>query len=103
MATVNESQQLPAFDSYRAFVSMPGRIGLRALDPATVAEMIQLTLDAIKRALSSGTVEYQIGSRRLKRYSLADLRGILEFWIQQETIAKAGAAISSKRIIPSDG
>jgi hypothetical protein len=74
------------------------------IDRATAQEMLDLTLEAIRKALSSGTKKYNIGSRGLERYALEDLYKMLDFWREQiEDLLAGGTSIKSKRARPYDG
>lgn len=61
-------------------------------------------LAAIQRALKSGVVEYHVGSRGLKRFTLGELQDALEFWIRSADDAALGisSAIQSRRAAPCD-
>jgi hypothetical protein len=90
-----------------AEIALRGRAmsGQRArwIDEATAREMLDLTLEAIRKALSSGTLEYHIGSRGLKRYPLIDLYKMLDYWREQvDDILAGGTSIKSRRVIPND-
>jgi len=100
MATVkayNKIDRLAAI-AYSGVASRAGWI-----DQATAQEMLDLTLEAIRKALSSGTQEYHIGSRGLKRYALSDLYKMLDYWREQiDDIQSGGTSIKSRRIVPCD-
>jgi hypothetical protein len=65
--------------------------------------MLDLTLEAIRKALSSGVKKYNIGSRGLERYSLDDLYKMLDYWREQvDDIKGGGTSIKCRRITPSD-
>lgn len=59
---------------------------------------------AIRKAVVSGTVEYHIGSRGLKRFSLNELTDLLKFWTNAANDAALGvsSAIQSRRACPCD-
>ena len=72
-------------------------------------EVCQAQIDAIlvalNRALESGVVEYHIGSRGLKRFTLKELQDYLTFWLNRQNDAAlgiAGSSIQSRRAIPCD-
>jgi hypothetical protein len=70
--------------------------------PALCQEMIHATLDAMRKALASGTVEYHIGSRGLKRFTLAELKDFLGFWNTMLDASIWGGSIVARRGIPTD-
>jgi hypothetical protein len=59
---------------------------------------------AIRKAVNSGTVEYHIGSRGLKRFSLKELQDLLAFWTNAANDAALGysSAIQTRRAAPCD-
>jgi hypothetical protein len=60
---------------------------------------------ALARAINSGVVEYHIGSRGLKRFTLEELLKVLAFWRNECAVAALGvpgAAIQSRRAAPCD-
>lgn len=80
-----------------------GSIG--GLTPEDIANMGAGSIVAISKALASGTQEYQIGSRRLKRYELSQLLEALRF--SQNAAAAISpdgsvSAIQSRRGVPCD-
>lgn len=80
----------------RAFWEPPtGRIS-----PAYSQAMIAEIKLAMHRVLSSGVVEYSIGSRSLKRFTLKDLQDFLNFWSSSELTG--GSGMVAKRAVPSD-
>jgi hypothetical protein len=79
------------------------KLGPRSTIPADICqEMIDATLEAIRKALASGVQAYNVGSRGLTRISLADLLKALEFWEKQLELAEGGSSIIAKRVIPTD-
>jgi hypothetical protein len=79
------------------------RIGRSTLlPPDIIREMIEATLEAIKRTLASGVQSYNIGSRGLTRLSLKDLMDALDFWRKELEIAEGGSSIVAKRAVPTD-
>jgi hypothetical protein len=79
------------------------RIGRATVIPPDICrEMIDATLEAIRRTLASGVQKYNVGSRGLERISLADLMKALEFWTKQLELAESGSGIICKRGIPTD-
>ena len=61
---------------------------------------------ALMRAVESGVVEYHIGSRGLKRFSLKELQDLLMFWsnaANDAALGVAGSSIQSRRAVPCDG
>jgi hypothetical protein len=61
--------------------------------------------EAIRRATASGVVEYHVGSRGLRRFSLKELQDLYAFWsnaANDAAVAGAGSAIQSRRVIPCD-
>jgi hypothetical protein len=60
---------------------------------------------ALQRAVQSGVVEYHIGSRGLKRFSLKELQDLLVFWTNAANDAASGlmgSAIQTRRAVPCD-
>lgn len=60
---------------------------------------------AIRRATASGVVEYHIGSRGLKRFTLAELQELFKFWTNaanDAAVAGLGSAIQTRRGVPCD-
>ena len=60
---------------------------------------------AIRKAVASGVVEYHIGSRGLKRFTLKELQDLFAFWSNAANDAAAegvGSAIQSRRAVPCD-
>ena len=59
---------------------------------------------AYDRALKSGVVEYHVGSRGLKRFTLKELLDAVNYWVNAANDAALGAssAIQSRRAIPCD-
>lgn len=74
----------------------------RLYPPSLCQEMIVATLEAMRRALASGTVEYHIGSRGLKRFTLAELKDFLGFWNTMLDASIWGGSIVARRAIPTD-
>jgi hypothetical protein len=70
--------------------------------PALCKEMISATMDAMRKALSTGVVEYHVGSRGLKRFTLAELKDFLGFWNNMWDASIWGGSIVARRAIPTD-
>ncbi len=66
--------------------------------------MRNLASDAIVKALNSGTYEYHVGSRGLKRFTLRELQDMLGFWSNAAADAALGtySAIQTRRAVPCD-
>jgi hypothetical protein len=74
-----------------------------ALDYTYCVQMQLLVANAIKAALSSGVQEYHVGSRGLKRYTLAELQSMLDYWIARANDALwGGSSMKCKRGVPCD-
>ena len=61
--------------------------------------------EAIRRATASGVVEYHIGSRGLRRFTLKELQDLYAFWsnaANDAAVAGMGSAIQSRRAVPCD-
>jgi len=61
--------------------------------------------EALRKAVASGVVEYHIGSRGLKRFTLKELQDLFAFWSNAANDAAAvglGSAIQSRRAVPCD-
>lgn len=61
--------------------------------------------EAIRKATISGVVEYHIGSRGLKRFTLAELQDSYAFWknAAQDALAEGvGSSIQSRRAVLCD-
>jgi hypothetical protein len=68
-------------------------------------QAINEAAEAIRRATSSGVVEYNIGSRGLKRFTIAELKEAYTFWkdeLQNVMLEGAGSSIQSRRAVPCD-
>jgi hypothetical protein len=73
------------------------------LYPASLCkEMINATMDAMRKALATGVVEYHVGSRGLKRFTLAELKDFLGFWNNMWDASMWGGSIVARRAIPTD-
>jgi hypothetical protein len=73
------------------------------LDYAYCIMMRDMVANAIQAALKSGVAEYHVGSRGLKRYGLAELQSMLEYWIARANDALAGgSSMKCKRGVPCD-
>jgi hypothetical protein len=70
--------------------------------PALCQEMIAATLQAMTKALSSGVVQYNVGSRGLRRFTLAELKDFLSFWNTMLDASIWGGSIVARRGIPTD-
>jgi hypothetical protein len=61
--------------------------------------------EAIVKATASGVVEYHVGSRGLRRFTLKELQELYAFW-KNEAVEAAqiglGSAIQSRRAVPCD-
>jgi hypothetical protein len=64
--------------------------------------MIDAVLAAMSKALVSGVVEYSIGSRRLRRFTLKELQDLLLFWTNQLLAVEYGSGIICRRGVPTD-
>jgi hypothetical protein len=61
--------------------------------------------EALRRAAASGVVEYHIGSRGLKRFTVAELKDLYAFWkeeLQNVLLEGAGSSIQTRRAVPCD-
>jgi hypothetical protein len=61
--------------------------------------------EALRKAAASGVVEYHIGSRGLKRFSVAELKDLYAFWkneAQNVALEGLGSSIQSRRAVPCD-
>jgi hypothetical protein len=68
-------------------------------------EAINEAAEGMRKAQSSGVVEYNIGSRGLKRYSFEEMKGFYIFWkneLQDAFLAGVGSSIQTKRAVPCD-
>lgn len=72
------------------------------LTPYLCQEMIDQVLEAMQKALVSGVVEYKVGSRGLKRFTMKDLQDLLGFWLNQLEASIWGGSIIARRSIPTD-
>jgi hypothetical protein len=103
MATVAKLNRIESLAKLAKSRILPPTNRAAWIDEATAQEMLDLTLDAIRKALSSGVKKYNIGSRGLERYALDDLYKMLDYWREVIDDAKGGGtSIKSKRIVPSD-
>ena len=62
-------------------------------------------VEALRKAVRSGVVEYNIGSRGLKRFSLKELQDLLVFWTNaaaDAAVGGMGSAIQTRRGAPTD-
>jgi len=53
---------------------------------------------------AGGVLEYHVGSRGLKRYTLADIQAVIQFWSNAAADAALGtySAIQCRRAVPCD-
>jgi hypothetical protein len=61
--------------------------------------------EAIRRATASGVVEYHVGSRGLRRFTLEELTKLYAFWsnaCNDALMEGLGSAIQSRRAVPCD-
>ena len=65
-------------------------------------KMIEQILVAMDKALATGVVEYHVGSRGLKRFTLKELMDLLAWWTRQKEIAIWGSGIIARRSVPTD-
>ena len=67
-------------------------------------QMRDAVLEAMGKALASGVVEYHVGSRGLRRFTLKELQDLLTFWQNAANDAAQGpmSAIQSRRAVPCD-
>lgn len=72
------------------------------LTPYLCQEMIDQIMEAMQKALVSGVVEYKIGSRGLKRFTMKELQDLLGFWLNQLEAAVWGGSIVARRGVPCD-
>lgn len=72
------------------------------LTPQICQDMLDQIMQAMSKALVSGVVEYKIGSRGLRRFSMKDLQDLLGFWLNQLEAAMYGGSIVARRSIPTD-
>jgi hypothetical protein len=77
-------------------VSMGGGV---TFPPAVCRAMIEEVMQAMQRALSSGVVEYRVGSRSLRRFTLKELMELLAFWQMQLQVSQG---LSARRAVPTD-
>lgn len=70
--------------------------------PSLCQEMINAALDGMRKCLASGVVEYHIGGRGLKRFTLAELKDFLGFWNNMLDASIWGGSIVARRAIPTD-
>jgi hypothetical protein len=77
---------------------------LIGVDYRTASDMIKQILEAMKTALANGgVVEYHVGSRGLKRYSIGDLNNLLNGWTKRQESALFGqSGIITRRVMPMD-
>lgn len=68
--------------------------------PEVCQLMIDQLLEAMSKALVSGVVEYRVGSRSLRRFTLKELQDLLGFWMGQLEDALMGGR--AKRGAPTD-
>ena len=71
-------------------------------DVETCQRMIDAVLAAMTKALASGVVEYHIGSRGLKRFTVKELQDLLLFCPNQLQAAIYGSSIICRRGVPTD-
>lgn len=72
------------------------------LTPQLCQGMIDQVLEAMQKALVSGVVEYKVGSRGLKRFTMKELQDLLGFWLNQLEAATWGGSIVARRSVPTD-
>lgn len=72
------------------------------ITPWMCQEMIDQIMEAMQKALVSGVVEYKIGSRGLKRFTMKDLQDLLGFWLNQLEAAIYGGSVIARRACPTD-
>jgi hypothetical protein len=68
-------------------------------------EAINEAAEALRRAAASGVVEYNIASRGLKRYTIAELKDLYAFWkdeLQNVALEGLGSSIQTRRAVPCD-
>lgn len=88
--------------SFVNFSPMNG-VGVTWLYPPWLCQqMIEEILVAMSKAMATGVVEYRIGSRQLRRYSLKELQDLLGFWNNMLDASMYGSSIIAKRGAPTD-
>jgi hypothetical protein len=70
--------------------------------PALCQEMIDAILDGMRKAMATGVVEYRIGSRSLRRFTIRELQDLLGFWTNMLEAAIYGGSIIARRGCPTD-
>jgi hypothetical protein len=79
--------------------------GSVVLTPEVIAAIQIGGITALQKALSSGTVEYSIGGRSLKRHELDQIMNVVRFGMNSAAaISPDGSmsAIQSRRAVPCD-
>ena len=98
-----QGQQFVSAPAQRNFWEIPPTGGFFYLTPPWLCqEMIDEILSAMRKALATGVVEYRIGSRGLRRFTLKELSDLLGFWKNQLESSLFGASIIAKRGVPTD-
>jgi hypothetical protein len=64
--------------------------------------MIDAILDGMRKAMATGVVEYRIGSRSLRRFTIRELQDLLGFWTNMLEAAIYGGSIIARRGCPTD-
>jgi len=70
-----------------------------------IAKIILEIMQAMEKALATGVVEYHIGSRGLKRFTLKELTDLLDWWRGEDIIAldpSIGRGMQARRAYPTD-
>jgi len=70
--------------------------------PELCQEMIEQVMEAMSKALASGVVEYRVGSRSLRRFTMKELQDFLLFWTNQLEASIMGGSIVARRAAPCD-
>lgn len=70
--------------------------------PELCIAMIKEIQGCMVKALSTGVVEYTVGSRQVRRFTLKELQDFLAWWQWQLQTAMTGSSIVARRAIPTD-
>lgn len=95
IASTASEETIPGFVNFTPVVAW-------IYPPWLCQQMIEEILVAMSKAMASGVVEYRIGSRGLRRYSLKELQDLLGFWNNMLEAANYGSSIIAKRGAPTD-
>lgn len=70
--------------------------------PEICIGMITQIQECMIKAMATGVVEYSVGSRSVKRFTLKELQDCLAWWQWQLQTAMVGSSMVARRAIPTD-